>query len=48
MINGGGSQDAPNNAKTGNMVVPIYIGQRLLDEIIIDCNARQVVKSGGR
>lgn len=32
----------------GNIVVPVYLGNRLLDELIIDSNARAVVKSGGR
>lgn len=36
------------NQKKGDTIMPIYIGNRLLDEIILDSNARQVVKSGGR
>lgn len=37
-----------SNVNTGNTVIPVYIGNRLLDEIIIDSNARHIVKSGGR
>lgn len=34
--------------QSDNIIMPIYIGNRLLEELILDTNARQLVKSGGR
>lgn len=49
----GGSLAAPAAAtatqeNVGNITIPVYIGQKMLDEIIIDAQTRHNFRSGGR
>lgn len=34
--------------QSGDIVIPVYLGGAMLDEIIINAQNRQIIKSGGR
>ncbi len=36
------------NIKQQDIIIPVYIGGTLLDEIIVDANKRENLRSGGR
>ena len=35
-------------AVQGNIVIPVYVGGTLLDELVVTAQARQNLRSGGR
>ena len=34
--------------QAGDIVIPVYVGGTLLDEVIVGAQARQILRSGGR
>ena len=46
LVEGQGSRVV--NGSTGDIVIPVYIGNDMIDEIIVGANQRMNLKSGGR
>ena len=36
------------SGQQGNVVIPVYVGGTLLDELVVTAQARQNLRSGGR
>lgn len=46
-VDASGEAGAEEDSKYGDIVIPVYIGDRLLDEIIVDSRQRVNMRSGG-